>query len=714
MANNPELTFLATLWRTLTRVDKSRLNGIGLSLRNSVAVALPLGIGLATDHPLAAVAISSGALNVAYSDGTDPYAQRARRMLTWSVLGAFAAFLGSITGNYHPVAIAVAALWALMAGLLISISSKAGDLGLNTLVYLIVYAARGAMSPKGALYAGLLVLAGGILQTVVALLAWPFRRYEPERRVVGQVYLDLAREIGPRDSDNLTPPLNLPSTQVQETLAALGRDHSLEGERFRLLFDQVDRLRFSIYHVNRLRLELANEMRAGGAPTVAAEKLQQILTLSGRLLGELGQSLLSGDAASDQPEVKRQLREVMSEVQSHKKNSSSYLAAEFAAATDILAGQLRMVLQMASSAIEEKPEWSSELGLAPPWQLQIRSWLATLRANLDLRSAACRHSIRLAVCIAVGDAIGKSINTGRHYWLPMTIAVVLKPDFGSTVSRGVLRLCGTLAGLLIATVLFHAFPITALTQLLLIGVYTFFLRYLGPANYGVFSVAISGLIVFLVAATGVPPAEVVLQRAVNTGIGGVLALIAYMLWPTWERTTVTEAVAEMIDRSRDYFHAVVSRFAADNEVIRASLDETRGAWRRVRSNTEASVDRVAAEPGTSPARLQALTSILASSHAVVHAIMGLEAGVDQAVPKPIPGVLQAFSHDVEFTLYFLAAALRGSPSSSQTYPKLREDHRLLTEALNDTSAVDEYVLAETDRLVVSLNTLREQVLRCVD
>ena len=235
----------------------------------------------------------------------------------------------------------------------------------------------------------------------------------------------------------------------------------------------------------------------------------------------------------------------MSEVQARKKSSDSPLAEEFAAATDTLAGQLRMVFQLASSATEEEPEWSPKMGLAPPWKLQVRSWLATLRANLDLRSAAFRHGVRLAVCVAIGDAIGRSINTRRNYWLPMTVAVVLKPDFGSTLSRGVLRLCGTLAGLIVATILFHAFPITAINQLLLIGVYTFFLRYAGPANYGVFSVAISGLIVFLVAATGVAPSEVVTQRAINTGIGGVFALIAYVLWPTWERTTVTEAIAEL-------------------------------------------------------------------------------------------------------------------------------------------------------------------------
>ena len=46
-------------------------------------------------------------------------------------------------------------------------------------------------------------------------------------------------------------------------------------------------------------------------------------------------------------------------------------------------------------------------------------------------------------------------------------------------------------------------------------------------------------------------------------------------------------------------------------------------------------------------------------------------------------------------------------------PALREDHRKLVEARGGVSQDDDFVLAETDRLTVSLNTLREQVMRYV-
>ncbi|MBV8819995.1 MAG: hypothetical protein JO022_16645 [Acidobacteriaceae bacterium] len=192
-----------------------------------------------------------------------------------------------------------------------------------------------------------------------------------------------------------------------------------------------------------------------------------------------------------------------------------------------------------------------------------------------------------------------------------------------------------------------------------------------------------------------------------------MALLAYAVWPTWERTQVSELVADMLDACRNYFRAVVARFGREDRTSEADLDETRRAWRRARSSAEASIDRISSEPGVSADRLDCLASILASSHALIHAMMGLEAGVVRAPVRTTPEAFRTFAHDVEFTLYYLAAALRGSAAANQTLPKLREDHRRLVEARGAFSASDEFVLIETDRLTTALNTLREQVIRCL-
>jgi uncharacterized membrane protein YccC len=689
----------------VTRLEKGKINNFWLALRNSLAVALPMGIGIALGNPLGAVAVTTGALNVSYSDGTDPYAHRARRMLAWAILGAFAVFTGTTTSKFHWAAILLPTLWAFIAGMCLSISARAGDLGLNTLVALIVFAARGPTTFIGSVEAALLVLGGGLLQTLFAILLWPVHRYNPERRAIGSVYAELAKSIAAPPEDLLNAQLTPPSAQVQDTLAALGRDHSIEGERFLLLFDQADRLRISGFLLARHRLQLSGEGSMG-------EAVDNLFQVASALLRAVGESLTAGNDSGSIERAANQLHDALAKVLAVKTESDTALA-ETAAAADVFAGQLRTVARLANSSTLDGMERFVLRESAQPIHLQIQGWLATLRANLNFGSATFRHALRLAVCVAVAETIGRAVSWQRSYWIPMTVAVILKPDFTTTFSRGLLRLSGTLAGLLFATAIYHALPTTALSQLLLVGCFTLLMRMYGPANYGIFSFAVSGLIVFLIAETGVPPSEVVVLRGLNTLAGGLLALLAYLLWPTWERKRISEVFAEMLDATRLYFHALMEHFDTSVEENTDTVESTRQDWRRARSNVEASVDHVSSEPKYSAEKLGCLTSMLASSHALVQAMMEMEAELTRTPRHDAPPALKTFAHDVEFTLYYLSAALRGSVSAAETLPKLREDHRRLVEAKQSLAPDEDIVLLETDRITTGLNTLREQTTRFV-
>ncbi len=714
--NKPDLAAPApasAFWRSLTRVDKAKINDLWLAARNALAVAIPLAIGVAIGNSIAGVAVATGALNVSYADGKDPYLGRARRILLWSFLSAIAVFIGSLAGASHTATIVTAALWAFAAGMMLGISPNAGDLGLNTLVSVIVFESRGVPTPIGAFYTGLLVLGGGVLQTLFAVIFWPVRRDKPEREAVGSVYSELAKEVDPDYESAPFSVTAVPSTQIQDTLSALGRDRSVAGERYRLLFDQADRLRLSVYLVNRLRDGLGErDDQDTEEQADAAAMLDRLLRSTAALLHAVADCLLETKPKQTLADLQATIDQIANEAQTLKHARNLNLGEKIAGAVDVLAGQLRLVEQLTDHTTPQGARAFLKRAHELPWRLQASNWLATMRAGLDWRSPIFRHALRLTVCIIAADLIERGITWQRTYWLPMTVAVVLKPDFTTTFSRGALRLLGTVAGLLLATILYLVLPEGAVTQLLLVGVFTFFLRYLGPANYGVFTVAVSGLIVFLIAATGTAPADVVWARGLNTVAGGLLALVAYAVWPTWERVTVPDALAQMIDATRAYFQEVSESFnAVDGKVARALLDERRKAWRQARTAAEASVERVASEPGTSAATLDCLQSIMASSFALIYCVMGLEAGVIETETHTKPEALQAFARDVDFTLYYLAAALRGDRFSERTLPVLREDHRRMLEARDQFSANDQYVLLETDRLTVSLNTLREQVVR---
>lgn len=724
MTQQREVSRWTAFWNTLTKVDHSKIN-TWIAFRNALGVAIPLAVGIAFHNAVGAVAVTTGALNVSYSDGKDPYLHRAKRMLLWTVLGGIAVFIGSITGSHSVLAVLLAAAWAFVAGLGVAVSTRTGDLGLNTLVALIVFGARAAFGVKGAAITGALVIAGGLVQMLFALFFWPLRRDDPERVALAQVYGQLAKELaaeGERQTAEdagetlLEKQLNAPAQALQETLDALGGDHSVEGDRFRMLLDQVDRIRLSAFALRRVRAQLESEHGAEELETVKAE-VDDVLRVAAALAQAAGDCLTPGKASPKLASFVEQLNREVDDISRRAASGSSKGLRDSASAADVLAGQLRAVVALVNfTSFDPASVKKQRRERVWGWRLELGGWLGIMRANLNPRSAIFRHALRLALCVAIGDAIGRAISWQRSYWIPMTIAVVLKPDFATTFSRGFLRLGGTFAGLVLATILYHLLPNkvpeeVAISQLLLVGVFTFAMRSIGPANYGVFSVCISGLIVFLVAATGISPKDVVFQRAINTAAGGAFALFAYAVWPTWERTQVNEVLARFLDVLRNYFHQTALRCGSKQVLMPSDLDEVRDQLRRARSEAEASVDRVKMEPGTDPKRAQILLSILGSSRGVAHCVLGFEATLLQQSVQ-CGDAFRKYTTDVDFTLYFLSNALRTSNGTDADLPKLREDYRQIIQAAGEFKPND-LILVEADHLTVALNTLREQVMKYV-
>lgn len=697
-----------SFWQTVTRYQAEKVTP-WLGLRNAVGVTLPLALGLATGAVASGLIVATGALNVSFSDGSDPYFQRARRMMLASVVVGVAVCAGSLSAHNLAVAVAVAALWAFGAGILVALGNAAPDIGLVSLVTLVVFAAR-PTSLETAFLGGLLAFSGGLLQAFLALALWPIRRYSPERRALADLYLELARAAAAPDPlVTQAPPASGPSTRAHEALAPLAAEHTVESERYRALLSQAERLRLSVLTLARLAVRLRRERPEGQHGLIFARSFQ----LAGRIIRAIGESLQSGEPVAAAPELLRELTGLADTIRSTCREEASATGAMLADARfqmDAIAGQLRAAVGLAAYASPSGQEAFLRGEFRLPRMLRLHAPLAITRANFNLNSAAFRHAVRLAVCVAAGDAIARLAGWQRAYWVPMTIALVLKPDFTTTFSRGVLRLAGTFAGLLLATGLVHLLPQAAPFQVALIAVMMFIMRCFGPANYGLFTAAVTALVVSLLALTGMPPKEVMAARGLSTSVGGFIALLAYGLWPTWERTQVREVMAQLLDAYREYFRAVRSVYERPDLEQPGELDQKRVAARLARSNLEASVDRLAAEPGTSPESLDTLTAFMASSHRLVHALMSLEGGLASSRPVPPRRVFPVFSDHLELTLYYLAAALRGSPLRPEHLPDLREDHHALVESGDDLTERYALVNVETDRIVNSVNTISEVLL----
>ena len=587
--------------------------------------------------------------------------------------------------------------------MLVSLGSTAADLGTISLVTVCVYAGNGRPVEQ-ALMGGLLAFGGGLLQTAITLALWPWRRHGPERELLAGLMTDLqhmaqAEHMEAADS----PPATGAISGAQQSLSALNYSNTIEAERLRSLLAQGERIRISLVALRRLRSRIRREPGAANA----AELLDEAFRTSATALGVVAATLSNGTGANQAAPTIALLDDLASRLR-HSGNGNSGLCALIADArtqVQALSGRLRAVADLAAGMTAAGAvEFDRTESRRSP-ALRLTGTLATIRANLHLTSTTFRHAVRLAVCVATATALGREIGFQRAYWMPMTAAIVLKPDFTATFTRGILRIGGTFLGLLATTGFFYVLPAGSGPDVALAIALMFAMRWAGGANYGILVVAVTGLVVALLAMTGVAPGPVMAARAMNTVIGGVIALVAYAVWPTWQRTQVREALASTLDSYRDYFDAICFAYQRGRSAAARKLNRTRVRGRLARTNLEATAERLRGEPGNGDAEAR-LAAVLATSHRMVHAMMSLEAGLEgDRRASPPPG-FEPWADAVKVTLSMLSDCLRSRTPPVGERPNIRELHTEMTRS-GDRSSL---LMVETDRITNTLDTIAEQVL----
>jgi uncharacterized membrane protein YccC len=705
LEKHPELHKWATFLQGVVHFDTTKMEP-WIGLRNALGVCVPLAAGVALGMPLGGLALASGALNVSYSDGHEPYRERARRMLSSSAICAIAVMTGGLAGH-REVAIALATAWAFGSGMAIALGTVSESLGVISLVVLVIYSAQ-SLTPERAVQAGALAFAGGVIQTFFSLALWPLRTDEPERRALANLYMALGRAATNTAQLMKGPPSAEASTNAQQALAFRASDHSVQSERLRSLLSQAERMRLRLFTLGRM-LRRMRRQKFGFAP---AEIIESFLESSAHAITAIGESLVrKSPVPTDDSRLAAMRTATETLRENHETSESNFLASVVRDARlqmDALLGQLRAAAQLVGDVTPEGQAIFRDREKRRPWRMRFGGNLARLAANLTLRSAVFRHAVRLSITVAAAEILSRSLETPRAYWLPMTVVLVLKPEFTITFTRGLLRIAGTIVGLLLATAMFHFLPQGVGLEVALVGGFVLLLRWAGPANYGVFGIAVSALIVLLIAISGVSPKEVILARGINTLMGGMLALIAYAIWPTWERHQVGEVMARLLEAYRAYFSLTVESFVGSKPFNPGEFDKVRMAARLARTNAVGSVDRMQAEPGTRAEEVGLLIGMLASSHRFVHAVMSVEASILPMAQRGATPEFRGFTAEVLQALDDLIAELRFSRGPGPKRPDLRESYRRLSKAAAPT---EEYALmmVEADRITNSLNTLREQI-----
>jgi hypothetical protein len=139
-------------------------------------------------------------------------------------------------------------------------------------------------------------------------------------------------------------------------------------------------------------------------------------------------------------------------------------------------------------------------------------------------NSALPYALRLGLTVGLATEIYRRMHYPSGYWIPMTALLVLKPGLTDTVSRALARVLGTMCGAAaISFLLAHVNP-SQLALAAFTAVFAWLSYGLTSVNYALYSMAITGYIVFLLALNQVPGPTIALHRTIATAIGGAIAL----------------------------------------------------------------------------------------------------------------------------------------------------------------------------------------------
>lgn len=650
-----------------------------VALRNTAGVVAPLLAGLYSGHLGAGVGIAVGALVVMFADQPGAYRDRLRRMLLTSVAGGLSALAGYSLGG-HPILMLVAtAVWTLCGSMLVALGPSAARAGLTSVILLLITGAGTDAGGASPWIAAGLIASGGVLQSLLAVAAWPLQRYRPERLALADAFVALATAARQTSASDALPPISDNINNLLILLHGDGRPHGRAMEAFYVLVAELERMRLEIVALEDQR----SLLEAGDASS-----LRELADAAAAVLEQLAQALREArlpDAATQRMAAYQEALGVLRQRAAQSIDAGSPLSVVVVRG-HALGAQLRAAIRNVDFAgsrgeiratVDER-RMPRALRQSQPW--------AVLRANIHLHSIAMRHALRSAICVVSALALARFAGSEHAYWMPMTVAIVLKPDFGATMNYGLLRVAGTLAGLLLTSMVLQWILGGNASRIALLAVLCFTYRQVAPMHYGLGVTALTGMLVILLAFAGDPAAQVMWARGVFTVAGCAFALAAYGMWPTWERRRVREALAHLFDCYHRYLHSLNMQGNGDRA-------DARAAARSARSNAQASLERLRHEPAQARELLGAGTALFANGSRLARVAMTLEATLSDAQNMPAAAQLQRCLDTASTLAKAIAYAIRNASSAPDASAMQRDAHAL-RDALQHVAGTDpEYVTA---------------------
>jgi uncharacterized membrane protein YccC len=596
-------------------------------LRAALAVCGPLALGHIVGAPVPGLLGAMGGLLGAVVDRGGTYPARIKRVACAGIFGGAAGLLLGML--VHGRGWLTVLILVLVAGLS-AVLSAAGATAAITSLQLLVYTTLGT-GPLGAIrpwWWPPVLLLGGVTWSLLLLLpAWLASPLAAEQRSTAAVYRAMARALRAAG----TPDFAAAHQDVVTALNAAWDD--LASRRARTSGRDPGLVRIAAL------LNLTHPLTE--AAVTAVQEGAQVAPEVLDAMDGIADALQFGTPVPPSPPVT-----------GHSPGERA-LAAAVAAAADVLAGR-------------------RQPGRMP--RMPRRSFRDRVRDVVDETIGGRLTQIfalRLMASVGVAEVLRQTISVQRSYWVVLTVAIVLRPDFGSVFARALQRGIGTVVGAVLGAVILVLLPAGPLL-LVPCAVLAALLPYGRDRNWGLFSTFLTPLVVLLIDFLQPIGWGLALDRLIDTLLGcAIVLLVGYAPWPSSWHAHLPQQLATALD--------MVARYTDQALLGAPGHSALRRTTYRALSDLRAEFQRTMAEPPSVSRRAARLWPALIGLEHVMDTVIATSVEAEQDGWRPSA----AERNQLVTALRAMADSIRaGRPPAAKPLP-YREELRPVADAIRD-------------------------------
>lgn len=564
-------------------------------VRFAVAIPAPLALAVAVEggvEPGTALSAGTfgtmGALAATLAPQAGPLRDKLRRIAAAAAFGASGLLAGSLATGSGWVPVAVIALISVLAAAISRIDATMSFGSLQLLIYTAL--SSGFLTSLSWQTEVAFFLLGAAWATLTTLLQTRTEGGDPDRAAVAAVFARLADLLEAEDAPRAEAARRELTTALNDAYDRVIRSRSHHAGRVRELSELAGVLNSAAPLVEGAVTAARARVAVDAADVIAVRDLAAALSGVRDLPGERPPALEDGHRA--RRAVRHGVRLVWNVVGDPEERAG---------------------------AAAERPV--TDLGS------RLRDLADRTLTSADSRAFA----VRLALCMSVAEIARQLLPTERPYWVLLTVAIVLKPDFGSVFGRAVQRGAGTLVGVLLGSALLALLGGSA-WLLVPMSLSAAVLPWARAANFGLFSVFQTPVILLMLDLTLTDDAGLVAERLVDTLIGCAIVLVfGYLLWPQTFRAQLDRALHDATVALDGFVEAAFTGSPADRRRAR------RRNYRAL-AELQIQLQRRLAEPPPISTRAAAwwpvIVALERTSDAVTEAVLATREG------EPVPDLAQ--------------------------------------------------------------------------